>query len=463
MNSATITVIGGGSVNWMPKLMADVFQIDELEGGEIRLVDPNEEHTQAIVGMLHAFNRLRRKDYRIVVSPDRRRALERADFVMATFSPGAMDAFHNDLEIPIRYGIRQPVSMTVGPAGISASLRTAPVAHEIIDEMEAVCPDAWMLNVTNPMSVVTRAMSAAARRVKLLGLCHEFHSFRNVIGPIIGMPQPDGMDILTYLYRYLGEQGIEYTVAGVNHFIWLLRLSRDGVDLLPEVHRFAKENQEIAGRREAGAQPSPFDSTNAAKLALCRRFGVMPLAGDRHLVEFMPSLCSIQNGFAMQYGVHKTTVDFRRHRKDRQLANIRAIADGRVEPERRSSGEPMLEIMRSIVRGDSTVTIANAANTGQIEGMPEGAAVETLCDVTPGGVRPRPAGRLPEGLESLVRLHVDVHELTFKAAMEGSRSTLVRALTLDPLCGLADFEDIQKMADDLLEANRDWLPRFHGD
>ncbi|MFH5182665.1 hypothetical protein ACHHV8_08535 [Paenibacillus sp. TAB 01] len=114
MNSMILTVIGGGSVNWMRNLMRDVYLIDELEGGEIRLVDPNLEHVQAVAGMLNRFNELRGKSYRIRVMDDRQEALSGADFVMTTFSPGAMDAFWNDLELPIQYGIRQPVSMTVG-------------------------------------------------------------------------------------------------------------------------------------------------------------------------------------------------------------------------------------------------------------------------------------------------------------------------------------------------------------
>ena len=117
---------------------------------------------EAVASMLARFNAERGKDYRVSVCDDRAEALGGADFVMTTFSPGSMDAFEYDLEIPIRYGIRQPVSMTVGPAGISAALRTVPVAAEIVEDMERHCPGAWLLNVTNPMSAVTRAMNLAA-------------------------------------------------------------------------------------------------------------------------------------------------------------------------------------------------------------------------------------------------------------------------------------------------------------
>ena len=129
--------------------------LDEIEGGEIRLVDPDKTNVEAVAQMLHKFNEIRVKDYAISVVDDRKAALKDADFVLTTFSPGSMDAFYNDLEIPVKYGIRLPVSMTVGIPGISAAIRTVPVAYEIVKEMEEVCPGAWLLNVTNPMSCVT--------------------------------------------------------------------------------------------------------------------------------------------------------------------------------------------------------------------------------------------------------------------------------------------------------------------
>ena len=119
-----LAVIGGGSSQWMISLMKDVYLLDAVDGGEIRLVDPDRGGAEAVACMLDRFNGMRGKDYRVSVCDDRAEALGGADFVMTTFSPGSMDAFEYDLEIPIRYGIRQPVSMTVGPAGISAALRT---------------------------------------------------------------------------------------------------------------------------------------------------------------------------------------------------------------------------------------------------------------------------------------------------------------------------------------------------
>ena len=459
----TLTVIGGGSVNWMRGLMRDVYLLDEVEGGEIRLVDPNIEHVEAVADMLRAFNRARGKEYAVSVVADRREALSGADFVMTTFSPGAMDAFFNDLELPIKYGIRQPVSMTVGPCGVSASLRTVPVAYEIVRDMEELCPGAWLLNVTNPMSAVTRAMYQAAESVHVVGMCHEFHSFSGHAGTILGLPKPDGMETLDYLYRWLPEQGLDYTVAGLNHFIWLTEARLNGEDVLPRIRAYAQTHDEIVPEDAVEEAVSPWHNRHAAKLAYCRQFGYLPLAGDRHLIEFWPSLCNLRNGFGMSYGVHKTTVDGRRHMKANQLADIRRIANDEQEVDWTPSAEEMTEIMRAIVSGGTTPCIVNMPNQGQLGNMPEGAVVETLATISAEGIVPKPSGDLPGAVGSLCRLHADVHDLTVRAGLQGNRDLFVQALALDPLSAGADFAEIGALADDLLRANREWLPRFYED
>ena len=454
-----LTVIGGGSCQWMRGLMRDVYLLGESDGGEIRLVDPNKIHVEAVADMLRYFNNIREKNYKIAVVEDRKEALVGADFVMATFSPGSMDAFYNDLEIPIKYGIRQPVSMTVGPPGISAAIRTAPVAHEIVEDMEEVCPGAYLLNVTNPMSAVTRAMTMAARSVRVIGMCHEFHAFHKYLEPILGLKKPDGMNVVDYLYEWLTDQGFEYTVAGLNHFIWITRATQNGEDMIPKIHEYTIRNRDLK------PVDAPYDATtnySAAKFAFCRTFGCLPIPGDRHLVEFWPSLCNIRNGYAFKYDVIKTTVDVRRHNRDKNFETIKRIASGEEEVDWTRSGEEMTAIMRAILTGTNTTCIANLPNTGQISNLPRDVVVETLATITPDGIDPKESGELPGPIGSLCRLHADIHELTVKAGLEGDRNLFVQALSLDPLSAGADFSEIGDLADELLIANREWLPRFFG-
>lgn len=458
----TITIIGGGSVNWMRSLMRDIYLLDEVDGGEIRLVDPNRQHTEAVAAMLNTFNRLRGKTYTVSIIENRREALTGADFVLTTFSPGSMDAFWNDLELPIKYGIRLPVSMTVGVSGISAALRTVPVAYEIVEDMETVCPGAWLLNVTNPMSTVTRAMNLAAKKTKVIGLCHEFHALPNYLGPMLGLYRPEQVGLLEYLYEWLPAQGFEYTVAGINHFIWLTQATLNQEDVLPRIREYCHSHWQID---PPGAQPGkkavdPFSNYGQAKLALCRQFGYLPLAGDRHLVEFYPSLCNPRNGYAMKYGVNKTTVDYRRLMKVNEYKHIQDVAAEKQPASWEKSGEEMIEIMRAVITGGSTTAIVNMPNQGQIANMPHGPVVETLATVSARGVEPKMSGELPGAVGSLCRLHADVHELTVQAALQGNRKLLIEALSLDPSSGGADFSEIPELADELLRANLQWLPRF---
>ncbi|MDF2927703.1 MAG: glycoside hydrolase family 4 [Paenibacillaceae bacterium] len=464
MKELTVTVIGGGSVNWMQGLMRDFYMIDSLHGGEIRLVDPNREHVEAVADMLLAFNKLRDKNYRIRIMEDRREALHGTDFVIATFSPGAMEAFRNDLELPLKYGVRLPVSMTVGPCGISASLRTAPAAYEIVQEMEELCPGAWLLNLTNPMSVVTRAMNAAARTVKVVGLCHEFHCLPDYLGPMLGLHKPEGMSKLDYIYRWLPEQGMDYTVAGVNHFIWLTEARLNGEDMLPLIREYCRTHPHLEAAGGSGEQATAsFRNNGAAKFALCRQFGCLPLAGDRHLIEFYPSLCNIRNGYGMKYNVSKTTVEARQLSKIRQLEKIRSMARQGSSIIWEKSGEELTAIMEAVISGQSVSSIVNMPNRGQIANLPQEVIVETLATVSAEGIVPKPSGALPGAIGSLCRLHADVHEITLKAALQGSRELLIEALSLDPSSGCADFAELPQLADELLLANRKWLPRFFGE
>lgn len=452
------TVIGGGSTTWMPALMRDVYLVDEIEGGEIRLVDPNVGYAEAVKEMLVTFNKLKNKNYKVSVIEDRRKALEGADFVLCTMSPGSMDAFYNDLEIPIKYGVRQPVSMTVGPCGISASLRTVPVAYEVVSDMEEICPSAWMLNVTNPMSTVTKAMNLAAKNTRVIGMCHEFHAFPTFLDHMLGIKQPEGMNCLNFLYHWLPEQGFDYTIAGLNHFIFLTKAVYQGIDMLPRIREYCNQHFEL----EEAEVPDkdPWKNKSAVKLAMCRQFGYLPIPGDRHLVEFYPSMCNVRNGYGMKYGVSKTTVDNRIHLKESKYEYIKRLARDEEKLSWESSGEEMVSIIKAIINKTSVTSIVNMPNIGQISNIPEGRIVETFAEISAAGIKPKFSGELPGSIGSLCRLHSDVHELTVKAALEGSRDLFVEALSLDPSSGNADFSELSDLADDLLKANKAYLPRF---
>ena len=456
-----LAVIGGGSVNWMRGLMRDVYTLEGVEGGEIRLVDPNTDHVTSVKNMLLKFNELTDKNFDVSIVEDRKAALAGCDFVLTTFSPGAMDAFFNDLEIPVKYGVRLPVSMTCGISGISAALRTVPVAYEITEDMEEVCPGAVLLNVTNPMTAVTKAFNLPAKTVTVYGICHEINKLADYLGAVLGLKVPQGMGIGTYLYSYLFEQGFDYAVAGLNHFIWLVKARLNGEDVLDRFYRYALEHETMSGRGPDTANTNPYVNDGQAKLALCRQFGYLPIPGDRHLIEFQSSLCNAQNGCGMKYGVLKTTVDSRRLDKVLQKQYIDRIASGEEPVSFSRSGEEIVGIMQSYLDKSEMVTICNRPNIGQIADLPHGAIVETLVRKEKDGtVTPLPAGELPRPIHHLCYLQTGINEMVVEAALNGDRRLLVEAMSLDPSTGTMDFGRIPELCDDLLNANRKWLPRF---
>ena len=456
-----LAVIGGGSVNWMRGLMRDIYSLRGVEGGEIRLVDPNVSHVTSVRNMLLKFNECSDKNFEVSIVEDRKEALQGCDFVLTTFSPGAMDAFFNDLEIPVKYGVRLPVSMTCGISGASAALRTVPVAYEIVQDMEEVCPGAVLLNVTNPMTAVTKAFNLPAKTVTVYGICHEIFALHRFVNRIFGIGMQPGMSIGNYLYSYLPEQGFEYTVAGLNHFIWLTKATLHGEDVLGTIHRFAMEHEGINEYTAVCHATNSYDNNCQAKLALCRQFGYLPIPGDRHLIEFMSSLCNNQNGFGMDYGVLKTTVDSRRLDKVLQQREIDRIASGELPVTFSQSGEDIAGIIQSYLDKTEMITICNRPNIGQIRNLPLGTIVETKVKKEKDGtITPIPAGDLPRPIQHLCYLQSGINEMVVEAALNGDRKLLIEAMSLDPSTGTMDFKDVPKLCDDLLNANRRWLPRF---
>ena len=456
-----MAVIGGGSVNWMRGLMKDVYMLKGVEGGEIRLVDPNVSHVNSVKNMLLKFNELTEKEFEISIQEDRMEAMRGCDFVLTTFSPGAMDAFYNDLEIPIKYGIRLPVSMTCGVCGISAALRTVPVAYEISQQMEQVCKNAVLINVTNPMTAVTKAFSLPASTIKVYGICHEVHALEKILGKIFGLHKPEGMPIGEYMHSWLEKQGFEYTVAGINHFIWLTKAQWNGRDVLDDIYKFALENESFDFLNQSEQATNTYASTGQAKLAMCRQFGYLPLPGDRHLVEFYSSLCNNQNGFGMTYGVRKTTVESRRLDKISQQNYIDRIARGEEKVVWDRSGEEIYDILQSYIDESELVTVANLRNEGQISNLPLGSVVETkIKKEKDGRITPIYAGALPETVRALCSLHTTINDMVVEAALKGDRRMLIAAMSLDPSTGTMDFQKIPQLCDDLLFANKKWLPNF---
>jgi alpha-galactosidase/6-phospho-beta-glucosidase family protein len=440
MARTRICFVGGGSYNWMPKLLGDVALTKDLSGTVVlHDIDPValEEIRQLAVKLMATTG----AEFAVETSTDLAEALRGAEFVVVTITTGGLEAMRKDLDIPLKYGIYQSVGDTVGPGGVSRALRNVPVMVEIARTMERVCPDAWMLNLTNPLTVLTRAVNKVTN-IKAMGLCHELMGVRGGMMRMFDVAAED----------------FEVRVAGTNHLIWLLDLKIKGQDGFQMVREYAASGRAVPLKSTSGGHRAPFQDRWKLKLALFDTYGYLPTAGDRHLAEFFPYFLTDETGAGEDYGVLLTTIEHREEMVQQARNEVRAAIEGDapVRPER--SAEETADIVSAVANGRSFRAIVNLPNRGQIDNLPREAVVETLADVGAAGANPISVGPLPAGVLNTVHPHVINQEILVDAALTGDRQLALQALVGDPL--VRDFRTAPQLLDELLEAHAEHLPQF---
>jgi alpha-galactosidase len=427
-----IVIVGGGSRQWGPKLVTDILTTPSLRDAHIVLHDideaalePMEQYARFVADKVGS-------KAKIDTTVDRAMALRDADFVVVTISTGGFASMAHDLEIPARYGIRQSVGDTVGPGGISRALRNIPVLVDIARDMERLCPGAWMLNITNPMTCLTRAV-AQESSIRVVGLCHEVVIMSWYVAIACDVQADD----------------VGFAITGVNHLPWITKLSVRGEDGFEVLRRALSERPETKW----------FTDEHALKLALLERYGAMPGAGDRHVAEFFPWALTPQSEWGKSWGIHLTSIaDRERDEAGYRRALLDVVVDGKDAPTW-ASGEMVAPLIDSLVTGTRRELPVNIPNAGQAPYLPSHVVVETMCTVDRDGVRGRDEVVPPAVCASWIRRHVEVQELTVEAALTGDRDAACAAMALDPLCGRADLRDIEAMTDELLAATAAWLPQ----
>ncbi len=440
MAKTRICFIGGGSYNWMPKLLGDLALTPDLEGTVVlhdinaSAMDDIERYGRKAMSQTGA-------NFQIETTTSLDQALEGANFVVVTITTGGLDTMGLDLSIPEKYGIYQSVGDTVGPGGLSRALRNVPVMVGIAKAVERNCPDAWLLNLTNPLTVLTRTVGLVAPRVKVMGLCHELFGVRR------GLMRMFDVDV----------DDFEMRVAGINHLIWILDMTIKGQDGLQMVRDFVADGQRVPIPDPAYNWRQPFTDRWKLKLELFDVYGSLPAAGDRHLAEFFPYFLTDATGRGEDYGVLLTTIPDRQQQVATARKSVRAAIDGEMPPLSRSP-EATADIVSAVSNGHSVRTIVNLSNTGQIDNLPRGAVVETLAEITSAGAQPLTIGAVPPGVLSTLQPHVTNQEMIVHAALEGDRGLALQAMVNDPL--VPSLSVARGLLHDLLEAHAEYLPQF---
>jgi alpha-galactosidase/6-phospho-beta-glucosidase family protein len=445
-----VTIVGGGSYQWSPKLLADLLGTPSLAGVHVVLLDVDPEPLPKMEAMFRRLDEALGAGATVSSTTDQRRALAGADFVVVTISTGGFASMAVDLDVPARYGIRQSVGDSVGPGGISRSLRNIPVLQGIARDMEQLCPDAWLLNITNPMTCLTRTVTRAGT-IKAVGLCHELGNYTIDVAIAFGLRWED----------------VRPTITGVNHFPVITALDIDGADGLVLLGELVED---VGGLASLHPQPDQapaeafskldFARRHVLSLTLLDRFGALPAAGDRHLAEFLPSVLTERSDWGADWGIELTPISRREQHQTEYIAEVDAVLAGERQLQTWPSGELVAPVIDSLLTGTRRELPLNLPNRGQCPDLPDDAVVESICVVDADGIRGRDAARAPEALAEILRRQVATQELTVEAGLTGDRRLAHAAFALDPLAGRGDLRDTEAMAEDLLAATGRWLPQF---
>ncbi|MFZ2571901.1 MAG: alpha-glucosidase/alpha-galactosidase [Trichococcus flocculiformis] len=432
-----ICFIGAGSTIFAKNVLGDAMLTSSLQDAEIALYDIDENRLNESELMLQTINKNSNQSRAKIQSfSDRKEALKDANFVINAIQVGGYKpSTVIDFEIPKKYGLQQTIGDTTGIGGIFRGLRTLPVMFDIAKDMEEVCPDAWLLNYTNPMAILTMGMLKATK-IKTVGLCHS-----------VQVCVPELFEHLGIKDQYNLDE-FQWKIAGINHMAWLLEINRNGKDFYPEIRRLASE---IANPHK-----------DSVRFELMKHFGYYITESSEHNAEYHPYF--IKKNYPELIEQLQIPIDEYLRRCVDQIAGWETqrdeiVNDGSLEHTR--SREYASYIMDAITTGTPTMIAGNVLNKGLITNLPEDCCVEVPCLVDKNGVQPTYVGKLPTQLAALNRTNINVQELTVEAAMTLEKDKIYQAALMDPHANAElSISEIKAMVDELIAAHGDYLPAY---
>ncbi|CAN5872719.1 alpha-glucosidase/alpha-galactosidase [soil metagenome] len=423
-----IAFIGAGSVVFTKNLLTDILSFHELKGTRIALHDIHAERLETAGMMARWTSEQFGGEAKVEEYLDRRGALEGADFVINMVQIGMHEATLLDFEIPRKYGLKQTIADTLGIGGIFRGLRTIPFVLELARDMKEFCPDALLLNYTNPMSILMEALYKAYPEIMSVGLCHSVPLTAIEISSYIGVPHEE----------------LVYEAAGINHIVWMTRLEVDGEDVYPRLWA-AMENPEVYAK-------------DKVRFELMRHFGYFVTESSEHNAEYTPYFLK-RDELIEEFDVPVDEYIRRSEHNLIEYAETRRKLLARESFPLERSVEYGSLIIHSQVTGEARRVYGNVRNTDLVTNLPEGCCVEVpiLADDT--DLSPCHVGDLPPQLAAYCLPHVTVQDLTSRAALEGDRDHVYHAAMLDRHAGsVLSMEEIHAMVDELIEAHCDALP-----
>ena len=445
-----IAYIGGGSREWARKLMFDLALCPDLSGSvslydialeSARLNEQLGNWLQEQPGVVSHWR------YEAVTTLEE--SLQDADFVVVSIQPGTFECMASEIAIAEQHGLFFPVGDTAGAPGLVRGLRAATIYEGFARAIAKHCPDAWVINYSNPMTICTRTLTRVEPGLKVFGCCHEVFGTQYLLASLVSQYLADSMP---------NRDEIRVNVLGINHFTWIDQADYQGHDLLELLRQHISKPGVLRPFTQAEVENASnyFQDNLQVKFTLFKRWGILPAAGDRHLVEFLPGFTRSPDEL-FRWGIIRTPVSYRIKRWRDAPQRTRDLMAGRTPLVLGQSGEEGVAMIRALLGLGDIVTNVNMENAGQIPNLPLGAVVETNAHFSRDQVRPLAAGSLPPGLQPLIYRHVCNQELVVEAALARNKDLAFQAVYNDPASGLP-LDEAWEMFNAMLQASQEFLP-----
>ncbi|HVU66196.1 MAG TPA: alpha-galactosidase, partial [Ktedonobacteraceae bacterium] len=429
-----VTFLGAGSTVFARQLITDILHIEGLDEGTIALVDIDQARVEMAHRMAERLVEISGKKWRVESATERRHLLAGSDFLINTIEVAGLANVRHDFDIPLKYGVNQCIGDTIGPGGIFKALRTGPAWLDILHDAEELCPAAWVLNYTNPMSILMFS-ALTATKMRAVGLCHSVQGTSKQLAGYLQVPYED----------------LEWRCAGINHNAWFTTLRYRGEDMYP--------------RLRERAQVKEVYEQDPVRFEFMRHFGAFVTESSGHFSEYVPYFRKrpelieqyCRQGYLGETGFYANNWPTWRADNEKQIAEM---LNGQRDIPYQRSHEYGSSIIEGITLNRPTIIYGNIRNTGLIDNLPDG-CVEVACLVDRHGIQPTHFGALPEQLAALNRAHMAVHQLVSQALIQRDKEAARYALLLDPLtAAVCSPAEISAMFDEMWEAQREYLLPF---
>ena len=431
-----VVFLGAGSA-FFKNLFCDVMSIPGATEGEMALVDINLERLELSRQLGEKILEQKQlSGWKVTATADRTKALAGANYIINCIEVSGVECVRFDNDIPLEYGVNQCIGDTIGPGGLFKALRTVPVFLEVLKDIERICPDAWVLNYTNPMSI----MCLAANRVssaKIIGLCHSVQGSSHNLADYTGVPY----------------QEMKWRCAGINHLAWFTEATHAGKDLYPILKQKLKEDPDLLAK-------------DPVRLDLMKYFDCYVTESSGHFSEYLPYYRKRQElidkhcgkEYLGQGSFYADEWPKWRITNDEDRAKF---ISGEKEIDLERTWEYASYIIQAMETNNPFKIYGTVMNRGLITNLQQNNVVEVACTVDAEGIVPNYFGELPAHLAALCSAHQYMYDLAAEACIHKSKDLAMKALMLDPLtAAVCSLDEIKEMTERLFEVEKEFLPGF---